>query len=186
MAEVSRARGTIKFIVWTAIAVGLIWYGMSTYHSGQMIRWYYYQASADGYAINADSFKNATKQDPAKLEIGPFETITGLQAVPVKKGDRLPENTNGVITNEVLKKAKRAKLEDKTLVVMMPVEIKEARGFKYKDRFKHKGVKTNPWSGVWNVAMILSLGVALGLMAEGFTDMLGFKVEKIKHFESVH
>jgi hypothetical protein len=26
------------------------------------------------------------------------------------------------------------------------------------------------------------LGLSLGLMAEGFTDMLGFKLEKIQHY----
>ena len=59
--------------------------------------------------------------------------------------------------------------------------MKEAKGFKFKDTFKHKGVETWPWSGVWNVLIVALLGLSLGLMAEGFTDMLGLKLEKIQH-----
>ena len=90
--------------------------------------------------------KNANKEKPALVQIGPFEKIEGLQAVPVKKGDRLPVNANGIITPEQLKKGERATLEDKIIKVTMPVKIKEAKGFKYKDTFKHKGIQTNPWA----------------------------------------
>jgi len=39
------------------------------------------------------------------------------------------------------------------------------------------------WGAAWNVAMTLGIGLALGFMAEGFTDLLGIKLEKIRHFE---
>ena len=50
------------------------------------------------------TLKTPHKENPALVQIGPFEKIEGLQAVPVKKGDRLPVNANGVITPEQLKK----------------------------------------------------------------------------------
>jgi len=146
-----------------------------------MTSWYYYKAKTDGYAVHSAYFKTANKENPAMLQIGKFETIEGLQAVEVKKGDRLPVNTDGIIDLKVLKEEKRAKLEGEMIKVMVPIQIKEAKGFKYKDSFKHKGVQTNPWSGAWNVVMVLSIGLALGLMAEGFTDIMGLKLTKIVH-----
>jgi hypothetical protein len=186
MAAATRGKGAIKFLFWGAVAVGLFYYAFHTYNTGQMVAWYYYKANTDGYAINADTFKDATKEKPALLEIGPFEKIEGLQAVKVKKGDRLPINANGIITPEQLKKKERASLEDKFIKVTMPAKIREAKGFKYKDTFKHKGIQTNPWGAVWNVGLILVLGFSLGLLAEGFTDMFGLKLEKIDHFEGAH
>lgn len=42
------------------------------------MRWYYYQTKVDGYAININSFKDATKEKPAMLEIQPgAEKIEG-------------------------------------------------------------------------------------------------------------
>ncbi len=184
MAE--KGKGAIKFVFWIVVAACLFYYAFHTYYSGQMVAWYYYKANADGYAVNADALKNATKEKPALLAIGSFEKIEGLQAVPVKKGDRLPINANGVITQEQLKKKERAFLDDKVIKVIMPTKIREAKGFKYKDTFKHKGVQTNPWAAVWNVVLILVLGFSLGLTAEGFTDMCGFKLHKIDHFEGAH
>jgi hypothetical protein len=104
-----------------------------------------------------------------------------MQATAVKKGDRLPTNTNGVISKKEVEEGKRVKLDGDKLVVMIPMQIREARGFKFKDTFKHKGVETNPWSGVWNVFWILGLGVCLGYSAEGMTDMFGLKLTKIQH-----
>lgn len=186
MAEVSKGKGAIKFVFWIAVAVGLFYYAFHAYNSGQLVAWYYYKANTDGYAVNADALKKATKENPAVLTIGSFEKIEGLQAVPVKKGERLPINANGIITKDQLKKGERATLEDKFVKVTVPVKIREAKGFKYKDTFKHKGIQTNPWAAVWNVALILLLGLSLGLTAEGFTDMCGFKLEKIDHFEGAH
>jgi hypothetical protein len=186
MAEAMRARAIIKFVVWAILSVALFAYAWSTYSSGQMVRWYYYKASTDGYAVNVSTFINATKEKPAMLQIGAFQKIQGLQAVLVKKGDRLPENANGVISNKILKDGKRAKLEVNALKVMVPVQVEEKSGFKYRDTFKHKGVQTNPWSGVWNVVVVIFLGFFLGMMAEGFTDMMGFKLKKIQHFEGAH
>jgi hypothetical protein len=186
MAEAMRGRAIIKFVIWAVLSVALFVYAWSTYSSGQMVSWYYYKASTDGYAVNDSYFMNATKEKPAMLQIGTFQKLEGLQAVLVKKGDRLPENANGVIANKILKDGKRAKLEGNTLKVMVPVQVGEKSGFKYKETFKHKGVQTNPWSGVWNVFVVLFLGFFLGMMAEGFTDMMGFKLKKIQHFEGAH
>jgi len=99
----------------------------------------------------------------------------------VAKGDRLPKNANGVISLAELKSGKRAVLEGQTIKVTVPWQIKETKGFKFKDTFKHKGIRTNPWSGAWNVAMVLCLGLSLGLLAEGFTDIMGLKLGKIQH-----
>ena len=116
------------------------------------------------------------------LEVGAFEQIVNLQAVPVKAGDRLPINATGIISTKDLKEGKRVKLEGDTIKVMVPTEVKEAKGFKYKDTYKHKGIKTNPWSGAWNVGIVFALGIALGYMAEGFTDLFGLKLKKIEHY----
>jgi hypothetical protein len=186
MAETMKARAVIKFVVWTVLSVALFIYAWSSYTSGQMVRWYYYKASTDGYAVNDSSFRDATKEKPAVLQIGAFQKIEGLQAVLVKKGDRLPANADGIISSKIVKEGKRVKLEGNALKVMVPVQIQEKSGFKYKDTFKHKGVQTNPWSGVWNVVVVIFLGFFLGMMAEGFTDMMGFKLKKIQHFEGAH
>lgn len=186
MADDLRTRGTIKFIVWTILSVGLIYYCWWSYSSGQMIEWYYYKSKTDGYAVNAKYFKDATKAKPAVLQVGAVPEITGLQAIPVKKGDRLPKGCNGVISKKDVEEGKRVKLDGTTLQVLEAIQIKEAKGFKYRDTYTHKGVETNPWSGAWNVAMVIGLGLCLGLMAEGFTDMLGFKITKIKHYEGGH
>lgn len=177
----TKTTGAIKFVFWTAVSVGLFYYAFHSYNTGQMVSWYYYKAKTDGYAVHSAYFKTATKENPAMLQIGKFDTIEGLQAVEVKKGDRLPVNADGVIDKKVIKEEKRAKLEGEMIKVMVASEIKDAKGFKYRDTFKHKGVETNPWSGAWNVMMVLAIGLALGLMAEGFTDIMGLKLTKIVH-----
>lgn len=181
MADDQKKRGAVKFVFWTTLAVVLIGYCWYSYSSGQMINWYYYKAKTDGYAVNANTFLAATKEKPMTLEIGKFNPIEGLQATPVKKGDRLPVNTNGIISTKDLEEGKRVKLEGDKIVVTVPMQVKEAKGFKYKDTFKHKGIETNPWSGVWNVLWVLSLGICLGFSAEGLTDMFGLKLKKIVH-----
>jgi hypothetical protein len=185
LAEVSKKRAMVKFLFWAVASLAMIGWVAQSYRSGQMVRWYYYTADMDGYAVNAKSFKNATNDNPAMLTIGQFDKIEGLQAVPVKKGQRLPENTNGIIGGDVLKEGERATLEGTMIKVIKPSKVEKDKktGFKYRDTFMHKGIKTNPWSGVWNVVMVIGLGLTLGFMAEGFTDMLGWKIKKIRHFE---
>jgi hypothetical protein len=182
LSETNRKRAAIKFCFWTVISIILAIYWVESYTSGQMIRWYYYTAKKDGFAVNANAFVGATKENPAILELGTFESIEGLQAVPVKKGDRLPTNANGIIEEKEIKEGKRVALEGNTLKVFVPSKIAEAKGFKYKDTFKHKGIATNPWSGVWNAFMVIAFGLALGSMAEGLTDIMGLKLKKIEHF----
>ena len=181
MAEVHRGKAAFKFCFWLAVSVALFGYIIHTYNSGQMIQWYYYTASLDGYAIDANRSMNATKDKPAVLSIRKQDQVDGLVAIPVTKGDRLPKNANGVISQAEVKSGKRVALEGQTVKMMVPWQIKESKGFKYKDTFKHKGIKTNPWAGIWNVAMVLCLGLSLGLVAEGFTDLMGYKIEKIQH-----
>jgi hypothetical protein len=176
-----RRRGIVKFVFWTVVAAVVMSLTVRSYVSGQMAEWFYYRAAVDGYAVNADSFKNATRSNPVTLQVATGTEIKGLVAVRVEKGDRLPRNTNGVIADQTIAKGRRAVLTGSTLEVLIPWEMKDAKGFKFKDTFKHKGVQTWPWSGVWNVLIVAMLGLSLGLMAEGFTDMLGLKLEKIQH-----
>jgi hypothetical protein len=171
----------VKFSFWTVVAIALMFYAWQCHTTGKLAAWFYHSASTDGYAVNADSFKNATAKAPATLAITTTKDLQGLVAVKVKKGDLLPANANGVISEKEIKSGKRVALEGDTLKVKVPWQIKEAKGFKYKDDFKHKGVETWPWGAVWNVFMIIATGLALGFMAEGFTDVLGMKVEKIQH-----
>jgi hypothetical protein len=176
-----RRRGVVKFVFWAVVAAGVTILTVRSYMSGQMAEWFYHRAAVNGYAVNVDLFKDATKSKPAILQVATGRELSGLAAIRVEKGDRLPRNTNGVIADETLAKGKRAILTGSTLQVLVPWEMKDAKGFKFKDSFKHKGVETWPWSGVWNVVIVAMLGLSLGLMAEGFTDMLGFKLEKIQH-----
>jgi len=182
-AQKSRVRSAIKFLFWTATAAALFTHAGMLHSNGQLAAWYYHRAAADGYAINADLFADATKDHPAVLTISQVDKIESLVAVPVKKGDLMPRNANGIIDDQILKAGKRAVVEGGTLKVSVPWQMQDAKGFKFKDTFKHKGVETNPWAAVWNVLMVIFLGLALGLMAEGFTDLLGMRVEKIRHFE---
>jgi hypothetical protein len=181
MAEINRRRGAFKFCFWLVVSVALFGYIIYSYNSGQMIHWYYYTASLDGYAVDANLSMGATKDKPIVLNIAKQDEINGLVAIPVAKGDRLPKNANGVISLAEIKVGKRVVLEGQTIKVTIPWQIKESKGFKYKDTYKHKGIRTNPWSGAWNVVMVLSLGLSLGLLAEGLTDLMGFKIEKIQH-----
>ena len=176
-----RRRGVVKFVFWMVIAAIVMTLTVRSYMSGQMAEWFYYRAAVSGYAVNADMFMDATKSKPAVLQVTTGNEINGLSVVRVQKGDRLPRNTNGVIADQTVAKGRRAVLNGSTLQVLIPWEMKDAKGFKFKDTFKHKGVETWPWSGVWNVIIVGMLGLSLGLMAEGFTDMLGFKIEKIQH-----
>ena len=177
-----KTKGAIKFVVWATLAVALCVYVFYAHETGKIDQMYYHSTKLDGYAVNTKEFFNATKENPALLQIGKADEIKGLMAVPVKKGDLLPKGANGVIEKKVVDEGKRAKVEGDNLVVMVPWQIKESKGFKYRDRFIHKGVKTDPWSGVWNVAMTIGIGLCLGFMAEGLTDMLGWKIKKIEHF----
>jgi len=180
MSEI-RGRSAFKFCFWLVVSIAIYVYMFHSYESGQMVQWYYYTSSIDGYAVDANSFMNATKAKPAVLSIQKGNEVFGLMAIPVSKGDRLPRNANGVISQAEIKSGKRVALEGQNLKVTVPWQIKESKGFNYRDTFKHKGVQTNPWSGVWNVLGIMVLGLSLGLLAEGFTDMLGIKIEKIQH-----
>ncbi len=186
MAEVNRLRGTIKFLVWTSASVAICVYFWAQYYNGTLKKHYYYKAKTAGWAVHADNFRNATKENPAILQILTTDKIEGLQAVPVKKGDILPTNTNGIIDKKTVEEGKRVVLDGNTIKVLVPSTIKESKGFKYKDTFMHKGIETDPWGGVWAVAFILVLGFTLGSMAEGFTDMIGMKIKKIKHYEGAH
>jgi len=177
----ARRRGAVKFVFWTVIAAVVMTLTVRSYMSGQMAEWFYHRAAASGYAVNADTFKDASKSNPATLQVTTGDAINGLVAIRVEKGDRLPRNTNGVIADTTVTKGRRAVLNGSTLQVLIPWEMKDAKGFKFKDTFKHKNIETWPWSGVWNVIIVALLGISLGLMAEGFTDMLGFKLEKIQH-----
>ena len=83
MAEVKRGKAAFKFCFWLVASVALFGYIIYTYNSGQMIQWYYYTASLDGYAIDANQSMNATKDKPAVLSIRKQDQVDGLVAIPV-------------------------------------------------------------------------------------------------------
>ena len=177
----SRGRAVLKFLFWAAAAAGVLAVAIQSFVSGQMEAWFYYEAAKGGYAVNADSFRDATTKAPVALDIVATQVIVGRQAVPVKRGDRLPRNANGVIETSVVEKGRRVALAGTQLLVKVPWEIKESKGFKFRDTFKHKGIRTYAWAALWNVLIVLGLGVTLGFMAEGFTDILGLKISRIQH-----
>lgn len=79
----SRGRALIKFLFWTIATIVVFAYAINTYRSGQLVGWYYFQARADGYAINAKAFEQATPENPVSLVVGDFPDVTGLRAVRV-------------------------------------------------------------------------------------------------------
>jgi hypothetical protein len=44
-------------------------------------------------------------------------------------------------------------------------------------------VETYPVAAIYNVLLVIGLSISLGFMAEGFTDLLGVRIDKIQHFE---
>jgi len=183
MAAPSKSRSAIKFAVWALASAGCITHVATSHASGRLARWFYHTAATDGYAVNANAIANGTREQPAVLTVASGDRIEGMTTVAVRKGDRLPEFANGVISQEVLAKGTRAALEGNALKVFVPWEIQQAKGFKFKDTFKHKGVHTYPLGAAWNVLLTLAIGLSLGMMAEGLTDLLGIRLTKIRHFE---
>lgn len=179
--SVNRGRAAIKFIFWATATVLVFAYCIRFYRSGTMVHWYYYKAKADGFAVNTKMFKDATPEMPALLDVGDYGVLDGLKATPVKKGDVLPTGATGVIDLKTVEDGKRVQLLEGKLKVLIPWQFKEAKGFKYKDSFTHKNIRTNPVSGVWNLVMVGLIGLCLGYLAEGFTDLIGLKFHKIDH-----
>jgi len=177
------SRAAIKFSFWAALAAALLEVVFSLHTSGRLAKWYYYQAEEDGYVVNADAFMDATPDHPARLTIGSFDRLDGRQAVRVKKGDLLPTGANGIISDQVVAEGKRAALVGGQLQVTRPWVMEDAKGFLFRNTFQHKGIKTWPWAAVYNVLLVAGLGLSLGYMAEGFTDLIGVRPEKIRHFE---
>jgi hypothetical protein len=176
-----RRRALIKFVFWALSTAVVFGYAISTYRSGQMVHWYYFKAKADGYALNTRLVARATPQKPATLAVGTFEDVKGLRAVPVKRGDVLPEGATGVIDLATITEGRRARISGSSLIVMIPWQLVESKGFMYRDEFTRQNVQTNPRSGVWNVLMIVAMGLSLGYLAEGFTELLGLRLKKIDH-----
>jgi len=179
--SVSSRRAVLKFAFWALAAAIVSSYAIQAYTSGLMVHWYYYRAMEDGYAINHKDLMDATPENPLYLKVVDKDEITGLEAVVVKKGDVLPQNATGVISQSIVQKGQRVAVEGDQLKVMIPWVIQESKGINYKDTFAHKSVQTNPLSGVWNLVMVVLLGVTLGFLAESFTDMFGFKFRKSVH-----
>jgi len=141
------------------------------------------------------NFWDATRENPATLKIVKVDKIAtpqeikerklpfeaGLAAIPVKKGDVLPKGANGVIEMRYIKEQKRLKVEGDVMTVWEPWKWREAKGIMFKDSFKHKAIEPFFWSAFYFPGFMLLIGVSLGLMAEGFTSMMGMKVKKIEH-----
>ncbi|MCX6543297.1 MAG: hypothetical protein NTV05_02660 [Acidobacteria bacterium] len=176
-----RWRALIKFLFWAVATIVVGAYAINTYTSGQLVRWYYFESRADGYAVNTKGFEQATREQPVYLTIGAFSDVRGLRAARVTKGSRLPEGTNGVVDLATVDEGTRVRLDRGQLVVSVPWQIKEAKGFKFRDGFTHKNIRTNPYAGLWNLIMVGLVGLCLGFLAEGFTDLVGLKFQKIDH-----
>lgn len=173
-----RGRALIRLGFW-AIATALIFgFAINSYTSGEMVNWFYYRAKVTGYAINDRAFMEATREQPVYLAIVEKDSLAGAEAVRVKAGDLLPRGANGVIEDAELQDGKRVALEGKQIKVMVPIQIKEAKGVTYKDTYKHKGVETNPLSGPWNVVVVIVMGLTMGMLAQAFTDYFGLEFKQ--------
>jgi hypothetical protein len=184
MSARERRRAALKLLCWGTVATASVLYVVHCHRSGQLSQWFYHTASVDGYAVDADAFKDATPRRPALLAPVASGHLHGAVAVRVRQGQRLPPHANGVIADTVLRAGKRAAVDGDRIKVMVPWEMQQAKGVRFKDTFKHKGVKTYAWAGVWNVVMVLILGIALGFLAESVTDLLGVRLERIQHHEA--
>lgn len=181
MANPRGSRPIIKLVFWTLATAAIFAFAIQAYVNGDMARLYFHKAKADGYAINDKLIAHGTVEKPVILKVEQSDSITGLQAIPVKKGDLLPENATGVIDSKVVAEGRRVALEGDTLKVMIPWELTSSKGFTTKETFRHKNVETNPMGGVWNLTVVLTMGLCLGLLAESITDVLGIKVSKSAH-----
>jgi hypothetical protein len=168
----------IRIAFWATVAVLVFSFAINSYLSGEMTHWYYYKASASGYAINDNTFLDASKEKPALLQVVTASQIVGQQAVKVSKGDLLPTGANGVIADADVQDGKRVLLEGGNLKVMVPTQIKEQSGIKYADSYRHKGIETNPLSGPWNVGVVLLMGLSLGMLAQALTDLFGLEFKQ--------
>lgn len=147
----SRRRSALKFLAWLLVSAALFAYAINTYTTGRMVRWYYYQAKADGYAVDARAFAGATPERPAALQVGTWTSLDGgRRAVPVRTGDPLPVGATGVIDLDTIHKGVCARVVGDQLLVLVPWQVRESNGFTFREGFTHKNVGTNPFSGMWN------------------------------------
>jgi hypothetical protein len=135
MKRENKIRALIKFAFWSVLSCAFLCLAFYLHKSGKFAEWFYFRASEDGYAINALSIMDATVEKPIALAVGQFDRIDGDRAVRVRKGDRLPVNANGVITDKVLKESEQAVFEGAYVLVKIPWKMQDAKGFKYKDTF---------------------------------------------------
>jgi hypothetical protein len=175
-ARARRGRAALRLLVSGAVAAALIGVVLQSYRSGQMTRWYYHRAAAAGFAVDVTRFAAATPAAPVALAITAAPVADRPFAVRVQPGDRLPPGANGVITDAVLAAGRRAHRAGERLVVTRPFEIQTARGFRFKAGFRHQGIRPYPWAALWNLAVVLGLGLGCGLFAEALTDLLGLRV----------
>ena len=177
----SRRAAAVKFAAWAATTALVFAYAVAVYTSGALVRWYYYEATANGYAVDARSLGEATADRPVALGIGNFSAVDGARAVRVSAGDRLPEGATGVIDLPTVTRGDRVRLEGDRLVVLVPWELRESKGFMFRDGFAHKHVRANPWAGVWNLVMVMLMGLSLGYLAQSFTDLIGLRLQRSDH-----
>ena len=88
--ESHHVRGTIKFVVWTAVSVGIIVCFWAQYYNGSLLKQYYYKTKTSGWAVNATAFDKATKDNPATLQIGSFRKSKGCRPYRSKRAISFP------------------------------------------------------------------------------------------------
>ncbi len=108
-------------------------------------------AAMDGFALNSNDVKNASKTQPVKLEI--LSTIeagddlsiaeSNLSCVEIMTGARMPDNYDAVIMVE------KANIIDGHLIIDEPIPIKNnvrliGEDFAKEDKIINKGEKINP------------------------------------------
>ncbi|MHB1132958.1 MAG: hypothetical protein ACYC4L_11275 [Chloroflexota bacterium] len=171
-------RTMVRLVFWAVAAALIFAFVVNSYTSGEMVNWFYYRASLDGYAIDDRAFMDATTEQPAFVTIVQQDFISGPQAVRVRAGDLMPRGANGVIADAEVQDGKRVALEGNRIKVMVPTQLKEAKGITYKDTYKHKGIQTNPLSGPWNVLVVLTMGLTMGMLAQALTDLFGLEFKQ--------
>ncbi|MHB1416642.1 MAG: hypothetical protein ACYC1C_15450 [Chloroflexota bacterium] len=176
-----RTRNLIKLAFWSLATAIVFGYAINTFVGGGLTGMYFYKAKADGYAIHYGTVENATPAQPVLLTVTDSSVVEGNQAVPVKKGDLLPANTSSVISQAEVEDGRRVKLEDGQLAVLIPWEVTTSHGVASKESLRNKNIETDPMGGVWNLVMVMLMGLCLGLLGESVTDVMGIKVKKTAH-----
>jgi hypothetical protein len=173
----------LRLLISTVLAAAVIALLVHSARSGQMLRWHTYRAAADGFAIDAEVVRTARPEHPVRLRVVQATTLTGPATIRVRRHERVPAGTTGVVTDEMLARGRNVRLESGHLVVERPFGAATTRGTSVREGFRHEGLIPHPLAALWNVGVVFILGLSLGTAAEAVTALCGIRPTPIRHVE---